>query len=102
MLLSEAENDILDIYRYVQLNDSEMAANSIFNNIEKTCYSLAEFPDRGHIPPELERIGIINYREIHYKFYRIIFEIVEKTVYIHCVLDGRRDMQQLLERRLIR
>jgi hypothetical protein len=28
--------------------------------------------------------------------------VVGQTVFIHCVLDGRRDIQSVLERRLIR
>ena len=36
------------------------------------------------------------------KPYRVICEVIGRDVYIHCVLDGRRDMQSLLERRLVR
>jgi toxin ParE1/3/4 len=42
------------------------------------------------------------FREIHFKPYRIIYQIVESDVYIHAVLDGRRDLQELLEIRLLR
>ena len=42
------------------------------------------------------------YREVHFKPYRIIYEIVGRKVFIHCVLDGRRAVQELLERRLLR
>ena len=59
-------------------------------------------PERGHIPPELERIGVFGFREIHFKPYRIVYEIERKGVFIHCVLDGRRDLQELLESRLLR
>ena len=65
-------------------------------------FIVTEFPIRGHLPPELERIGVLDYKEIHYKPYRIIYQIIESTVYVHCVLDGRRDLQQLLEERLLR
>jgi toxin ParE1/3/4 len=52
--------------------------------------------------PELERIGVCGYREIHFKPYRIIYQIAGQKVFIHCVLDGRRAMQEILERRLLR
>ncbi len=54
------------------------------------------------MPPELERVGVSRYREVHYKRYRIIYEVLGKTVYVHCVFDGRRDLQAVLERRLLR
>jgi hypothetical protein len=40
--------------------------------------------------------------EIHFKPYRIIYQIVGRTVFVHCVLDGRRAVQEMLERRLLR
>ena len=58
--------------------------------------------NRGHIPPELERVGVYEYREIYFKPYRIIYQIVESDVYIHCVLDSRRDLEDLLQERLLR
>jgi toxin ParE1/3/4 len=42
------------------------------------------------------------YREIHFKPYRIIYQIVGRKVFIHCVLDGRRALQEVLEHRLLR
>ena len=70
--------------------------------IEETCNSLSSYPNKGHIPPELERIGIYNYQEIHFEPYRIIYQVIEKEVYIHCILDSRRSLQELLEKRLLR
>ncbi len=66
------------------------------------CLSLDKLTARGHIPPELERVGVTTYRQVHFKPYRVIYQISGQNVYIHCVLDGRRDMQSLLERRLLR
>jgi toxin ParE1/3/4 len=66
------------------------------------CVRLKKFPERGHRPPELERIGVYQYRKVHFKPYRILYEISESRVIIHCVLDGRRSLQEMLERRLFR
>ena len=32
----------------------------------------------------------------------IIYQLIEKNVYIHCILDGRRDLEDLLRIRLLR
>jgi len=101
-ILADAENDIIDIYNYVLRNDSEEKAIYVLSKIEEKCLSLNKYPDRGHTPPELERVGIFQYKEIHFKSYRIIYEILESTVYIHCILDSRRSLQELLENRLFR
>jgi len=102
MLIQEAEDDLFDIYGYILNNDSPAHAEYVLLKLQGACVSLDEMPERGHIPPELERIGITEFKEIHFKPYRIIYEIEKKTVFIHCILDGRRDVQDLLERRLLR
>ena len=101
-LISDAEKDILDIFKYIIFSDSQEKAEYVFHKIEETCKSLCSLPDRGHIPPELKRIGVMNFKEIHYKSYRIVYEIINKKVFVHCVLDGRRNLQEILEYRLLR
>lgn len=77
-------------------------ADSFLDNIESTIQSLYDLPDRGHVPPELERINVFNYREIHQLPYRIIYEVTHSRIVIHCVLDGRRDIQALFAERLLK
>jgi len=101
-LIVDAENDIWDIYRYVAQQASLEKADSLLDNIEKTILGLETLPLRGHYPSELERIGILEFREIFFKPYRIIYQIMESDVYVHCVLDGRRDLPDLLQERLLR
>jgi len=101
-IIADAEEDIVEIYNYVSLHDAAEKAKDLLENIARSCLSLKEYPKRGHVPPKLERIGVYNYREIHFKPYRIIYEIYEREVFIHCVLDGRRSLQELLARRLLR
>jgi toxin ParE1/3/4 len=100
-LLQEAEDDLLEIFKYVAIEDSLGNAESLFDILYKKCISLKDFPNRGHVPPELFGVNE-TYLEIHYKPYRIIDEIVGDIVYIHCILDGRREMKRLLEERLLR
>ena len=101
-IIEDAEQDIVDIYDYIALADSIEKAKYVLQNIEEKCLSLSNLPNRGHIPPELERVGIFEYREIHFKPYRIIYQVIDLKVYVHCVLDGRRELQKLLENRLLR
>ena len=101
-IISDAEEDLWDIYKYVSLSDSIEKAEYLIKKLEETCLYLLESLNRGHIPPELERIGVMEYKEIHFKPYRIIYQVIKSNVYIHCILDGRRELQELLERRLIR
>ena len=102
LLLQEAEDDIFDLYKYIFEHDCRESAQYVFEQLREKIASLEELPERGHHPPELERIGVIGFLEIHFKPYRVIYEIEGRKVFVHCVLDGRRDLQSLLERRLFR
>lgn len=101
-IIGDAEDDIFDIYKYIAVNDTVASAEYIFEKLQEICFSLAANPERGHYPPEFERIGITEYREIHFKLYRVIYKILDRDVFVYCVVDGRRDLQELLERRLLR
>jgi toxin ParE1/3/4 len=46
-------------------------------------------------------IGHREYREIFFKPYRTIYRVMGENVYIFVIADGRRDMQALLQRRLL-
>ncbi len=101
-IIADAEDDMMEIYNHVATNDSIQKAEFILNRLEETCLSLKKYPNRGQPPPELDRIGISAFKEVHFKPYRIIYQISGSVVYIHCVLDGRRSLQELLEKRLLR
>lgn len=101
-LIADAEQDIEELYVYVAQHDSGEEAFKLLDKIEQTIMSLALMPMRGHYPPELEQIGVFDYREVFFKPYRIIYEVIEADVYLHCVLDGRRDMNDLLQQRILR
>ena len=58
-------------------------------------------PERGSHPKELLELGIREYRQMFFKPYRLIYRVTGGKVYVHLVVDGRRDMQTLLSRRLL-
>jgi toxin ParE1/3/4 len=98
----QAKADLKEIFVYVSVNDNLESANKLLDRIEETCFKLERYPERGHIPPELRQTGIKNYLEIYYKPYRIIYEIDGNLVYIHSVVDGRRNIQEILSNRILR
>lgn len=102
MLTADAEYDLLELYRYVALNDTQANALRLLNSIEEVISRLDMMPDRDHYPPELVRIGVLEFREMFFKPYRIIYEISGQDVFVHCVLDGRCDLIDLLQEWLLR
>jgi len=101
ILLPDAEEDIFTIYKYNHSRYSHQNATKTIQNIKDTIYKLKNYPKIGNIPPELERIMIYDYREVHSSPYRIIYQLLDNTIYIHCILDSRRDLRSLLVERLL-
>lgn len=98
----EAKQDLKEIFVYVALNDNLDSADNLLNKLEERLYKLERFPERGRIPEELRSTGLKRYLEIHFKPYRIVYEINKGIIYIHAVLDGRRNIQEILSERLLR
>ena len=101
LLTNDAARDLEELYDYIALHDAPRKADYVLDQIEKAFSKLSEFPERGAYPKELLTLGIREYREIFFKPYRIIYRVMEKNVYVLLIVDGRRDMQSLLQRRLL-
>ena len=101
-LTEEAERDLIDLFEYIARKDSVDNAYYVLAKLDAIMLSLDQQPERGYYPPELDKRGVKDYRELHFKPYRVIYEIIRNHVVILACFDGRRNMQSLLERRLLR
>ena len=100
-LTNDATHDLEELYEYIALHDVPGNADYVLTQIEKVFFSLSEAPDRGVYPKELLNLGIREFREVFFKPYRIIYSIRDSNVYILLIVDGRRDLQALLQRRIL-
>lgn len=100
-LTDDATRDLEYLYDYIALHDVPGKADYVLNQIEKTFSSLSGNPERGAYPKELLAVGLREYREIFFKPYRIIYRVLAENVFVMVIADGRRDMQTLLQRRLL-
>src|SRR4030042_588980 len=97
-LTDDAACDLDELYDYIALHDTPQKADYVLQKIERAFFKLSEFPERGAPPKELLALGIREYREIFFKPYRIIYQVMDKNVYVLLMADGRRAMQMLLQR----
>lgn len=100
-LTEDAARDLENLYDYIASHDVPGKADYVLSQIEKAFFSLSENPGRGAYPKELLAVGLREYREIFFKPYRIIYRVIAENVYVMVIADGRRDMQALLQRRLL-
>ncbi len=100
-LTAGAESDLDDLHRYIAEHDSPNSADYVLERLMQVAESLAAFPERGSHPAELLALGIREYRQSYFKPYRLIYRVSGKQVIIYVIIDGGRDMQSLLSRRLL-
>jgi toxin ParE1/3/4 len=102
LLSASAERDLEELYDYIAEFDSPASADAVIERLLAAVDSVARFPERGAHPRELLELGIRTYRQVYFKPYRVIYRVLGKRVVIDLIVDGRRDMQSLLARRLLR
>ena len=100
-MTADAVRDLEEIVEWVARHDGADRAQHVLDRIQAAVDALKRFPERGPHPRELLALGIREYRETFFKPYRIVYHVDGARVFISLIADGRRDMQSLLERRLL-
>lgn len=101
LLTRGAEQDLESIHDHIAEFDSAANADHVLDRLVEVVQGLARFPERGNYPRELLALGIKDYRQTAFKPYRVIYRVLGKQVVIYVIVDGRRDVQTLLARRLL-
>lgn len=101
-ILESAEQDLKELRAYILFRFSQEQWLATYGRIKGTLTMLARHPQAGTIPEELAEFGTTQYRHIISDKNRIIYEIREHAIFIHIVVDARKDLQSFLARRVLR
>jgi toxin ParE1/3/4 len=102
LILESAEHDLKDLRSYIVKNFSSEIWRDTYAKLKGTIRNLQDFPLAGGIPDEIEKLHLSQYRQVVSGLNRIVYEVRQDTVYIHMIVDARRDMNALLTKRLLR
>lgn len=102
VLLASAEHDLKELRRYIVKNFSVATWKKTYGKLKESIGHLADFPLLGAIPEELEALNLTQYRQILSGKNRVIYEVRQDIVFIHVIVDTRRDMVSFLMTRLVR
>lgn len=81
-----ARQDLLKTIHYL-VEQSPASAERLLNRLEAAAASLAEFPNRGRIVPELE----LPRRELIVAGYRLVYRVRGEEIQILRVIHGKQD-----------
>jgi len=98
----EADRDITEIFEYLLEAEGLETAKKLVATLDEAIHSLSALPRRGKYPPEFQAEGIALFREIQRHPWRIFYRETDGEVWMLAVLDGRRNVAQLLPERLVR
>lgn len=97
---SVAENDLKNIIGYISA-DSPQNALKILKKIKEKASSLYAPPERGRIVPELQDQGILHYRELVIRPWRLIYRMDQLKIFMLSLIDSRQNVEDILLNRLI-
>ncbi len=85
------------------VDESPGRADATLERVISRAESLERLPQRGRTPPELRSVGDQTWREIQERPWRILYRIANSgRVEIHGVIDGRRNLMDILLERILR
>jgi toxin ParE1/3/4 len=99
-ITSAACRDLMEIYDWIAEHDSPEKANYVLDRLNETAEGAAALPHRGTRVKELPPGTEVEYRQVYFKPYCVVYEIMQDEVVIHLIADGRRNLRSLLLRRL--
>ncbi|MFC5473397.1 type II toxin-antitoxin system RelE/ParE family toxin [Paraherbaspirillum soli] len=102
VILESAEHDLKELREYIVKNFSVESWQDTYAKLKQAIRNLQTFPQAGFLPEEIEKLNLSQYRQILSGMNRIIYEVRQEIIYIHIIVDARRDMPSLLTRRLLR
>lgn len=100
-ILQFAYDDLYEILNYyISLNPT--FAKNLYDRLKAKILELEVFPEKGIIVPELEHQGLLKYRQIIEGNYRAIYSIQDVNIFVHVIIDSRRNMEEVLIQKLQR
>lgn len=97
-----AYDDLTAILTWIAAQRGLEAARKVDAMLERAISSLTRMPDRGRMVPELRDRGYPDHRELVVRPYRIVYCAAGREVWLVAILDGRRQVEELLLERASR
>ena len=96
-----ALSDLDDIISYIATNSVDVAIKQ-YEKIKESSIKMGEFPEQGRVIPELQNENLTKFREIIVKPWRVMYRSEGKDILILAIIDGRRNIEDILMKRQLR
>lgn len=96
-----AIQDLDAIIAFIAAPDGVEAAAPAYSKLRGRIATLDRTPLRCRVVPELRQVGVAEYRELLAGPHRVVIRVTRDVVGVVAVLDGRRDLAELLVNRFV-
>lgn len=100
-LLDSGKEELKRVRRYVVDAFGIAVWEESYAEIQAAIQRIREFPECGPVVDELSSLTADRFREVQSGKNRIIYEIRDDTIYVHLIVDQRRDLTSLLQKILL-
>jgi toxin ParE1/3/4 len=97
----DAGEEIIEIISWYKYNAGKNIAQNIYTKIKSQIRKLKDMPGIGKQVQILKDIGINDYRQIVQDHWIIYYKVEKENVYIISVIDGRRNLEEILYKKII-
>jgi toxin ParE1/3/4 len=87
----QAREDLLDIWRYIAIHNSEAVADRVYDSIERACALLKDHPRLGRARPEIHADA----RSLVIERWLAIYRVTNDGAQVVRVVDGARDLSTI-------
>lgn len=100
-ILHSAKSDLKEIKSYLTRQFSAASWQQTYDSLKQALRRIETQPYAGSMPEEIERLNLSQYRQVVCGMNRIIYEVRDKTIYVHIIAETRKNLQSLLLKSLI-
>jgi toxin ParE1/3/4 len=97
----DAGEKLIEIISWYKYNAGKNVAQRIYSTINIQIKKLKDMPGIGKPVQILKDIGINNYRQIVQDNWIIYYRVEEQNINIVSVMDGRRNLEEILYKKII-
>jgi toxin ParE1/3/4 len=97
----DAGEEFIEIISWYKYTVGKSVAEKIYSKINSQIKKLKDMPGIGKQVQLLKDIGINDYRQIVQDHWIIYYKVEGQSVYIISVIDGRRNLEEILYKKII-
>jgi len=98
---NDASLDLVEIVSYIKIHSGKGIAKKIYTKIKSKVDYIVDFPEAGILVPELVNIGITDIHQIIVSLWKVYYKVNENNILVLSVIDGRRNLEEILYKKII-